>query len=377
MIEIPLSAPDINEDDIRAVVSVLRTSRLSRGPQLERFEAAMAAYIGAPHAIAVSSGTAALHLALVALGIGIGDEVIVPSFAFVAVANAVRYAGARPVLVDVGADSLNLSPNGVEAAITLRTRAIIAVHTFGRPADLPALLDIAQRHQLYLIEDACEAIGAEIGGRRVGSFGDAGVFGFYPNKQITTGEGGVVVTQHAEAANRIRALRNHGRYEAPAAGADAAGPWLDHAELGYNYRLPEMQCALGLSQLSRIDAILARREAIARRYAELLAGDKGLQLPALEVPGQKLSWFAYVVRVLEGDRDRVLRLLTEAGIGAGRYFGPIHLQPAYAAFREAKPLLNTELAAARTLALPFFNHITEEQVRRVCGVLRGSLSVAA
>jgi len=375
MIEIPLSAPDIAEEDIAAVTHVLRTSQLSRGPQVEQFESAMASYIGVPYAVAVSSGTAALHLALLALGIGLGDEVIVPTFAFVAVASAVLYVGARPVFVDVGAESLNISPNAVEAAITLRTRAIVAVHTFGRPADLPALLEIAQRHKLALIEDACEALGAEIGGRRVGSFGDAAVFGFYPNKQITAGEGGMVVTLHADAANRVRALRNHGRYESPA--ARAGGGWLDHVELGYNYRLTEMQAALGLTQMGRIEGILARREDIARRYAELLSGNPGLQLPALEIPGQRLSWFVFVVRLMTGDRDLVMQALADGGIAAGRYFAPIHLEPAFAAWRNPKPLANAETAAARTLALPFFNRITDDEIGRVCSALQQATHAAA
>ena len=373
MIDIPLSAPDIAKTDIVAVVRVLRSRRLSRGPQAEQFESAMASYIGVPHAIAVSSGTAALHLALLALGIGLGDEVIVPSFAFVAVASAVRYVGGTPVFVDIGDESLNLSPNAAEAAITLRTRAIIAVHTFGRPADLPALLEIAQRHKLALIEDACEALGAEIGGRRVGSFGDAAVFGFYPNKQITAGEGGMVVTLHGDAAQRMRTLRNHGRHDSHTAAANSGGAGLDHVELGYNYRLSEMQCALGLAQLGRIEPILARREAIARRYGELLAGDLNLQLPALDIPGQRLSWFVYVVRLVQGDRDAVLGALADAGIAAGRYFAPVHLQPAYAAWRNPRALANTESAAARTLALPFFNRITDDQIQRVCSALQLAL----
>lgn len=373
--EIPLSGPDITEDDIAAVVAALRTPQLSRGPQAERFEAAMAEYIGVPHAVAVSSGTAGLHLALLALGIGLGDEVIVPSFAFVAVASAVLYVGARPVFVDVGAESLNVSPNAVEAAVTRRTRAILAVHTFGRPADLPGLLEIAQRHELVLIEDACEAIGAEIGGRRVGSFGDAAVFGFYPNKQITAGEGGMVVTPRAEIAERMRALRNHGRYETGARAGQAGGSQAEYQEVGYNYRLSEMHCALGLAQLGRIEDILNRREQVARRYTEMLSGEPGLQLPALEIPGQRLSWFVFVVRC--GERDRMVDLLAAQGIAAGRYFAPIHLQPAFSAWREPKPLVNTEEAAAGTLALPFFNRITEEQIQRVCSVVRGSLRRAA
>lgn len=370
MIEIPLSAPDIDDSDIAAVTGVLHTRQLSRGPQAEQFEAAMAGYLGVAHAIAVSSGTAGLHLALLALGIGLGDEVIVPSFAFVAVASAVRYTGARPVFADIDAETLNLSPASVEAAINLRTRAIVAVHTFGRPADIPALMDIASRHSLMLIEDACEALGAQIGGGRVGSFGNAAVFGFYPNKQITAGEGGMVVTPHGEAAERMRALRNHGRYESKKA-------WLDCEELGYNYRLSEMQCALGVSQMARLDAILARREAIARKYAELLAHEDGVQLPAIDVPGQRLSWFVFVVRLVHGERDRAMQMLAQAGIATGRYFAPIHRQPAYASWREPRPLPNTDLAAERTLALPFFNRITEEQIARVCEALRVALRVPA
>jgi len=286
-IEIPLSAPDITDAEIEAVVSVLRTSHLSLGPQMAKFEAALAAYVGAPHAIAVSSGTAGLHLALLALGIGPGDEVIVPSFAFIAVANAVRYVGAQPVFADIDAETRNLNPANVEAVVTTRTRALIAVHTFGRPAPMTALLDVARRHNLLVIEDACEAIGSEIRGRHVGTFGDAGIFAFYPNKQITTGEGGMVVTGNSEVARSIAALRNHGRYEFESGSFDSvvepADPWFEHIEVGFNYRLSEMQCALGLAQLARIDAILARREAIARRYCDLLRDDPHLVLPPTSI----------------------------------------------------------------------------------------------
>jgi perosamine synthetase len=371
---IPLSAPDIGDAEIEAVVAVLRTPRLSLGPQMEQFESAMATYIGVPHAVAVSSGTAGLHLALLAHGIGPGDEVIVPSFTFIAVANAVRYTGALPVFADIDAASLNLDPASVEAAITPRTRALIAVHTFGRPADMPALLDIARRHSLVVIEDACEAIGAEIGSRRVGSFSHAAVFAFYPNKQITTGEGGMIVTGDAAIARRLRALRNHGRYESA---PDAESSWLDHAELGFNYRLSEMQCALGLAQLRRIDEIVARRAAIARQYCEFLAGDSRLRLPALEIPGQRLSWFVFVLRLAENftlaDRDRIHRALAARGIATGRYFAPIHMQPAYAAWREFARLPATEAVAARTLALPFFNGIHGDQIDRVAAALRDAL----
>ena len=376
-IDIPLSAPDITDAEINAVVSVLRTPRLSLGPQMEQFEAAMAAYIGVPQAVAVSSGTAGLHLALLALGIGPGDEVIVPSFTFIAVANAVRYVGALPVFADIDSETLNLSPTRVEAAITPHTRALIAVHTFGRPADIAALLEIANRHNLRVIEDACEAIGAEDGGRRVGSFGDAGVFAFYPNKQITTGEGGMVVTRHAEIARSMRALRNHGRYESgPRISVQPADTGLDHAELGYNYRLSEMQCAMGLAQLGRIDEILARREAIGRRYCDLLRDDPFFMVPATDIPGQRLSWFVFVVRLgpsfTQADRDRISHTLAAGGIATGRYFAPIPLQPAYSAWRNSH-LPVTEFVAPRTLALPFFNRITSQQIECVCAALQSSL----
>jgi perosamine synthetase len=374
--EIPLSAPDIVEADIDAVTAILRTSRLSLGPKLREFEAALARYVGVPHAVAVSSGTAALHLSLLALDLQAGDEVIVPSFTFIAVANAVRYVGALPVFADIDSETLNLAPASVEAAITPRTRALIVVHTFGRPAD-PALLKIAQRHHLRVIEDASEAIGAEVNGRRVGSFGDTGIFAFYPNKQITTGEGGVVVTRDPRLARRIAALRNQGRY--PPAESQSENSWFDHAELGYNYRIGEMECALGLSQLSRIDAILARREANARRYCELLRDTPGLILPATEIPGQRLSWFVFVVRMAEscapGARDQLMQTLAAAGIAAGRYFAPIHRQPAYAAWRASAKLPVTESVAARTLALPFFNAITEAQIDRVAATLQAALRV--
>jgi len=375
---IPLSAPDIADAEIDAVVSVLRTSRLSLGPQMKAFESAMAALTRVPHGVAVSSGTAGLHLALLALSIRPGDEVIVPSFTFIAVANAVRYVGANPVFADIDPATLNLDPRTVEAALTMRTRALIVVHTFGRPADISALTALARRHNLVLIEDSCEAIGATIDGRSVGSFGDAAVFAFYPNKQITTGEGGMVVTPHAETANRIRALRNHGRYESvpDESSPDESGPAAfseTHAELGFNYRLSEMQCALGLAQLTRLDAILARRDSIARRYHELLATAPDLIVPATDIPGQRLSWFVFTVRLADSftaaDRDRIRAALADRGIATGRYFAPIHLQPAYAASRATSHLPVTESVADHTLALPFFNRITGDQIQRVASEL--------
>ena len=359
---IPLSAPDVTEDEIQAVSEVLRTPHLSLGPKLEEFEEALENYIGVSNAVAVSSGTSALHLSIRALGIVEGDEVIVPSFAFIAVANAVRYEGAIPVFADIEPKTLNLDSRSIEAQITHRTKAIIVVHTFGCPADLDAILDIARRHRLQVIEDCCEAIGAEFRGKRVGTFGDVGVFGFYPNKQITTGEGGVVVTDNTAIANSIWRLRNQGR--------DYSKGWFQHSELGYNYRISEINCALGVGQLKRIGQILKRREEIAQVYDRHLSGNRHLRLPVLSVPLRKISWFVYAVcldeQFDEFQRDWIVEEMGRRGIGTGRYFAPIHLQPIY----KRQPLSQlcpvTEAIASRTIALPFFNRIEEKEIEEVC-----------
>jgi perosamine synthetase len=366
--KIPLSAPDISAAEIEAVAEILRSGRLSLGPKLEEFEHAIATYTGAPCAVAVSSGTAGLHLCMIAFGIQPGDEVIVPSFTFVAAANAIRYAGANPVFVDIDPVTLNMDPQRVEAAVTSRTKAIIVVHTFGYPADMDALLTIARRHGLRLIEDACEALGSKFRGEKVGSLGDAGVFAFYPNKQITTGEGGMIVTRDAGIAKKIRALRNQGRYE--------SDDWLQHSELGFNYRLSEIQCALGCEQMKRIESILAARESVARRYRQILGNCPDVVLPPASFPLGRISWFVYVIRLHERftkvQRDLMLKHFAAAEIGCGRYFAPIHLQPSYLEWRNAYALPVTESVAERTLALPFFNRLTETDMQHVCTVLRES-----
>jgi perosamine synthetase len=355
-LRIPLSSPDITEAEIEAVSAVLRTNSLSLGPRLEEFEDALAAFHRMPCAIAVSSGTAALHLAIRALGIGEGDEVIVPSFTFIAVANAVRYERATPVFVDIDPVTLNMDPSCVSAAITPRTRAMIVVHTFGVPAEMNALMQLARHHNLAVIEDACEAIGATYNSRPVGNFGDIATLAFYPNKQITTGEGGAVLARDSQLAGRIRALRNQGRYP--------SGDWLQHAEIGYNYRLSEMACALGLVQLSRLPTILLQRAEVARRYDEVLAPIESILRPPLHFPSRNMSWFVYVVRLAEhlsmSARDKILESLQRQGIGCARYFAPIHRQPAYAQSPSARQahLPVTEAIATRTLALPFFNRLS-------------------
>jgi len=375
---IPLSAPDITEAEIAAVTAVLRTPHLSFGPELAAFESALAEYHSVPHAVAVSSGTAGLQMALLTLGIREGDEVIVPSFTFIAVANAVVLAGATPVFADIDPISLNLTAETVERVLTPRTRAILAVHTFGIPADMIALRDLATRHNLALIEDASEAIGAELHGRRAGSFGDLAIFGFYPNKQITTGEGGAVLAQTQAHADRLRALRNQGR--GPSApdtrSCTALNPsstdWLHHPDIGFNYRLSDIACALGRVQLSRIEEILSLRRAAAERYHALLTEIPGLELPPLTLPHRVISWFVYVVRLREpSHRAPVQTLLAKNGIASAAYFAPIHRQPAWRNLTsDPATLPATNSIGSRTLALPFFTRITSEQQSRVAATLR-------
>jgi perosamine synthetase len=361
---IPLSAPDVGEAEIAAVTAVLRTPQLSMGPELSAFEIELARYHSVPDAVVVSSGTAALHLALLTLGVGPGHEVILPSFAFLAVANVVHHVGASAVFAEIDPVTLNLDPESVECALTPRTRAIIAIHTFGVPADMEALRSIADRHGLVLIEDACEAIGAELDGRRVGGFGDLAVLGFYPNKQMTTGEGGAVLVRDPVHAAAIRRLRNQGR--------DGLG-WLDQREIGYNYRLSELECALGRVQLKRIAEILDMRLAAAERYDSLLQAVPNLELPLLVLPRRTISWFVYVVRLeSEAARDRVHALLAERGIATGRYFAPIHLQPPWHGVVSGLGL--TERIARSTLALPLFNRITFEQQEKVTSALRDAIT---
>jgi perosamine synthetase len=359
---IPLSAPDVTQVEIDAVTTVLRTPHLSLGPQLSAFEAELAAYHGMPHAIAVSSGTAGLHIALLTLGIRPGDEVIVPSFAFIAVANAVLQVGAIPVFADIDPVTLNLDPTCVAEVITNRTRAIIVVHTFGIPAQMDLLRNLATEYNLVILEDACEAIGATFQGRPVGSFGDLSVFGFYPNKQMTTGEGGAVLARSNAHAARLRSLRNQGR---------AGTEWLDHAEPGYNYRLSDLACTLGRVQLGRLNEMLALRNAAAERYLALLAGIPCLELPPARLPDRTITWFVFVVRMRdEQTRNRAQSALAARSIATGRYFAPIHLQPSWKNHPHAGISLPlTEAIAPCTLALPLFNRITEQQQDEIANTL--------
>ena len=346
------------------MLETLRSGRLSLGPMIDRFEAALAERVGARRVAAVSSGTAGLHLCMRLAGIGPGDEVITTPFSFVASANCVLYEGGTPVFADVDPRTLNLDPAAVEAAVTPRTRAILPVHIFGYPAELAELEAIAERHGLAIVEDSCEALGAEYRGRPVGSSGHPNVFAFYPNKQMTTGEGGAVAVASEEEWELLKSLSNQGRSD--------SGEWLTHARLGYNYRLDDLSAALGLAQLERLDEILAARSDVARRYAALLASVDGVEAPLPDDDEHRRSWFVYVVRLAAGiDRDGVIARLGAEGIASKPYLPSIHLQPFYRerfGYREGT-LPTAEDASARSLALPFHARLDAEDQERVVGTL--------
>jgi len=367
---VPLSRPDISQADIDAVVAVLRTPHLSLGPKVPEFEKAFAAYLGVRCAVAVNSGTSALHVVVRALGLKPGDEMITSPFSFVASANCALFEGARPVFVDIDEATWNLDVAELEAAVTERTRLLLPVHIFGRPMPMDRVLHVAEARGIPVVEDACEALGATYKGRKAGAFGRAATFAFYPNKQMTTGEGGMIVTDDDGVADLCMSLRNQGR--------DAGAGWLAHARLGYNYRLPDINAALGLAQLARLPEFLRMRSEVARRYLEKLACLEELVLPAPYGDGE-LSWFVFVVRLADRftqeDRDAVLENLRRDGIGCNNYFTPIHLQPFY---RELgyKPgdFPACEKVSARTIALPFYNRLTEKDQDLVVERLKSAIS---
>ncbi len=389
---IPLSSPDITDLEIDLVVETLRSGRLSIGPRLEEFERLVAAYVNRPHGVGVNSGTSGLHLVLMALGIGPGDEVITPAFSFVASANCILYVGATPVFVDCDPRTLNMRIEDVERAITERTKAIIGVEVFGNPAGMLELAALAARHEIHLIEDACEGLGSRKGNDPVGRFGRAAVFGFYPNKQITTGEGGMIVTHDDRLADLCRSLRNQGRAGGSSAtgmgpwsrlgasigreiGMDAAlGSWLMHERIGYNFRLSEVNAAIGVAQMRRLDEIIEARQRVAAAYTRRLLGHPHLILPTVE-DDVFMSWFVYVVRLSDqftaDDRDQILEGLRRHDIGAASYFPPIPLLPPYRRMFGYKPgdFPIAESVSQRTIALPFHNRLTDKEIDLVCQTL--------
>jgi perosamine synthetase len=367
LMTIHLSRPDVTEKEIEAVCAVLRSPDLSLGPKLGEFEQAFADYIGRKRAVAVNSGTSGLFLCMQALGIGPGDEVITTPFTFIATATTIMMAGAVPVFADIDPASLNIAPEKIEEKITNKTKAIVPVEIFGNPDGIDRVCQIAQKYNLEVIEDSCEALGSTLNGRKVGTFGRMCVFAFYPNKQITTGEGGMILTDDDDLADICVSLHNQGR-------AKGSG-WLNHERLGYNYRLSDINCALGIVQLSRIDEIKAKRSQVAGWYQEMLADEARLVVPA-EPDNCDINWFVFVVRLTEGftldQRNRVLEAMTSREIGVSNYFAPVHLQPFIAEQFGYKPgdFPVTDSVSSRTIALPFYNNLKKSEVAIVCKTLK-------
>ncbi len=388
-VTIPMSSPDLTAEEREAVAAVLRSPSLSIGPKLRAFEEAFCTFTGSPHAIGVSSGTAGLHLCVRAAEIHEGDLVITTPYSFVASANVILFERATPVFVDVDPETGNLAPEWVQEAVRdliagehsakkwlprvgarpgKRLKAILPVDVFGQPADLDPILQVAQAHNLRVIEDSCEALGAEYKGQKAGTLGDYGVYAFYPNKQMTTGEGAVIVTADDQAASLMRALRNQGR--AP------GDTWLQHTYLGYNYRLDEMSAALGLAQLRRIDELLNKRARVATWYQERLADIDGVEPLTVSSTTTRISWFVYVVRLADAtSREVVAAKLRAHGVPTRPYFVPIHLQPYMVSrfgYQEGDYPITEELGR-RSLALPFSGIMTEAQVAQVCQALKEAL----
>jgi len=378
MIKVPLSSPDIIEKDIEAVVGVMKTRFLSIGPKIVEFEKRMNEYAGVKYTVAVNSGTSALHLIIRGMGIKEGDKVLTTPFSFISSSNCILFEKAQPLFVDIEKETLNLDADKVEEKLKnmsrkelAKVKALLVVDAFGQPADWNRFKEIGKKYNLRLIEDSAEALGAEYKGKRAGSLGEAGVFAFYPNKQITTGEGGILVTDDAELARMARSMRNQGRGE--------SGEWLDHERLGYNYRMDELSAALGCSQMERIEEILEKRAKVARMYGEKLAEVEEVQVPFIASCVSRMSWFVYVIRLERGiDRNKVIKYLNEEGVQCKPYFTPIHLQPFYKqmfGYKEGDfPV--TEDVAERTIALPFFNNLKEEQIEYVVNKLKEGIKIS-
>jgi perosamine synthetase len=368
-----MSAPDIGPRERALVNEVMSGTQLSAGPMIERFEAGVAKVAGRRFGIGVSSGTTGLHIAVRALGLGKGDRVVTTAFSFVASTNCLLYEDVEPVFADIDPVTYNLDPASVEEAVRAkRTNGLLPVDVFGQPADLTRLAGIAKTYDLRVIEDSCEAIGATHAGRPAGGLGEMAVFAFYPNKQMTTGEGGAIVTDDLRLAEMARSLRNQGRGE----GSD----WLTHVRLGWNYRLDELSAALGVAQLERLDPLITQRDDVAKRYTKALADVQGVAAPRVVPATTRMSWFVYVVLLDRGvDRDAVAAELARRKVPTRPYFRPIHLQPYFnERFGDLGGSLPvTEDIGSRTLALPFHGHLSDESIGYVVDALRESLAVTS
>ncbi|MGH7489314.1 MAG: DegT/DnrJ/EryC1/StrS family aminotransferase, partial [bacterium] len=349
----PLARPDVGSRELELVTQVMTGDVLAMGPFTEMFEQSVAAHAGRAFGVACSSGTAGLHMAVRALGIEAGQEVITTPFSFVASVNCFLYERARPVFVDIEDDSLGLNPDLIERAASARTRAILPVQVFGRPCRINPIVERARSAGWAIIEDSCEALGSSVGERPLGSFGDISVFAFYPNKQITTGEGGMAVTDDPKLAEVMRSLRNQGR--------DTDGTWLRHVRLGYNYRIDELSAALGVAQMERLAELRRGRDRVVAAYRRALGGRNWVRLPEAG-PGESVDWFGYVIRLNpEIDRDRLIDQLAQRGVPSRPYFAPIHLQPYFRSTFGFKPgdFPVTEQVAASTLAIPFSSRLSD------------------
>jgi perosamine synthetase len=363
--KVQLAKPDIGQKEIDSVVEVMKSGILSIGPKVREFEKKIEDYIGIKHAIAVNSGTSGLHLLIKSYGIKEGDEVITTPFSFVASANCILFEGAKPVFTDICPKTLNMDLEAIEEKITERTKAILAVDVFGNPFNIERLRAIASKYNLLLIEDSCEALGSEYKGIKCGSMADGAVFAFYPNKQITTGEGGMIVTNNEEIAELCRSYRSQGRA--------VTGFWLEHERLGYNYRLSELNSALGSAQMDRLDEIIDKRNCVAEKYNSRLTKIKGVKVPFVSPDVTRMSWFVYVIRLDKSiDRNKIMQYLTDNGVSCRPYFTPIHLQTYFRemfGYKEGDfPV--TEEVSASTIALPFFNDLKDEQIDYVVNVIR-------
>ncbi|OQY07912.1 MAG: polysaccharide biosynthesis protein [Planctomycetales bacterium 4572_13] len=368
--KVNLARPDITEAEIEAVCEVLRTPNLSLGPKLREFERAFEQYIGVKHAIAVNSGTSGLFLCAKAMGWGPGDEILVTPFTFICSVTVPMMVGATPVFVDIDPVSLNMDPSKIEEKITAKTKAILPVAVFGNPAGMDEICRIAEKHNLEVLEDSCEALGSILNDKKVGTFGKMSAFAFYPNKQMTTGEGGIILTDDDNLAAMCVSLRNQGR--------GRGGGWLAHDRMGYNYRLSDINCALGIVQLSRIEEFVQKRANVARMYQDALAGDDRLMLP--QAPeNSRMSWFVFVVRLAEqytqAQRNTLLKKMLARGIQVSNYFPPVHLQPFIAEQYGCKigDMPVTDTVVKGTIALPFHNHLTKDDIQLVCKELTACL----
>lgn len=372
---IPYGRQSIDEDDINAVIETLKSDFLTTGPKVREFEEKVAEYVGAKYAVAVSNGTAALHIACMAAGIGKGDEVITTPITFLASANCILYCDAAPVFADIDENTYNISPDEIEKKITDRTKAIIPVHFSGQPCDMDRIHEIARKHNLLVIEDAAHAFGADYKGKKIGSISDMTIFSFHPVKHITTGEGGMVTTNSRELYEKLLLCRTHGMTRDEALIAESDGPWYyEQVDLGYNYRITDIQCALGISQLKKIDSFIEKRRELVVRYNGAFAGEEEIITP-FQLDGCNNSYHLYVIKLRTMDRRKVFEALRKAGIGVNVHYIPVNTQPYYVKYFAENNIEQPECKKAleyyeKAISLPLYPELTYEQQDYVINTIK-------